>query len=422
MGSKLIILLVIILGVLAIAQLVRVNELTAKHAKRKEEDVPHRDNIFNSRMMLLFMIAFYAGFIYLMLEYGYVEMGPAASSHGQEVDWLLNLNFFIIVAVFFLTNTLLFVFAWKYVKKPGVKALFYPHNNKLEMIWTVIPAAVLAVIIILGLRTWNDITTKAGAESENIELFSYQFGWTARYSGMNNELGKFDYKLTTADNPYAIMTRANIDSALQIMKVGGPGQEGVELLEEKLNDESVIMSREDREAMRTELGRKERMVSMLQGMSATYNDSLDDLANDDIILADSLVLLKGQHYNLSFRSKDVIHSAYFPHFRAQMNTVPGMTTYFKFQPLYTTSEMKEKMNSEEFEYILMCNKICGGSHYKMKMAVAVLGPEEYLAWQKSKMTYDGSPWLDFSDSERAEKEAELLAKYVEIASRVEEEK
>lgn len=422
MGSKLIILLVIILGVLAIAQLVRVNELTAKHAKRKEEDVPHRDNIFNSRMMFLFMIMFYAGFIYLMLEYGYVEMGPAASSHGQEVDWLLNLNFFIIIAVFFLTNTLLFVFAWKYVKKPGVKALFYPHNNKLEMIWTVIPAAVLAVIIILGLRTWNDITTRAGSESENIELFSYQFGWTARYSGMNNELGKFDYKLTTADNPYAIMTRANIDSALQIMKVGGPGQEGVELIEDKLNDESIIMSREDRDVLRTELGRKERMVSMLQGMSATYNDSLDALANDDVILADSLVLLKGQHYNFSFRSKDVIHSAYFPHFRAQMNTVPGMTTYFKFQPLYTTGEMKEKMNSDEFEYILMCNKICGGSHYKMKMAVSVLGPEDYLAWQKSKMTYDGSPWLDFSEGERAEKEAELLAKYVEIASRVEEEK
>tara|TARA_B100000508_G_scaffold141092_1_gene146391 strand:- start:45765 stop:47033 length:1269 start_codon:yes stop_codon:yes gene_type:complete len=422
MGSKLIILLVIILGVLAIAQLVRVNELTAKHAKRKEEDIPHRDNIFNSRMMLLFMILMYAGFIWMMLKYGYVDMGPAASAHGENVDWLLNLNFVIIITVFFLTNTLLFVFAWKYVKKPGVKAYFYPQNNKLEMVWTVIPAAVLAVIIILGLRTWNDITTRAGSESENVELFSYQFGWTARYSGMNNELGKFDYKLTTPENPYALMTKANIDSALQSMKVGGPGQEGVELLEEKLNDESIVMSREDREALRVELGRKERMVSLLEAMSATYNDSLDALANDDVILADSLVLLKGQNYNMSFRSKDVIHSAYFPHFRAQMNTVPGMTTYFKFQPLYTTDEMKKKMNNEEFEYILMCNKICGGSHYKMKMAVTVLGPEEYLNWQKSKTTYDGSPWLDYSDSERAEKEAELLEKYTAIASRVDEEK
>lgn len=420
MGSKLIILLVIILGVLAIAQLVRVNELTAKHTKRKEEDIPHRDNIFNSRMMLLFMIALYISFIWLMLKYGFVDLGPAASSHGEDVDWLLNLNFVIITAIFFLTNTLLFVFAWKYVKRPGVKAFFYPHNNKLEMIWTVIPAAVLAVIIILGLRTWNDITTKADAEAENVELFSYQFGWTARYAGMNNELGKFDYKLTTPENPYAIMTKANINNALESMKVGGPGQEGIKLLEDKLNDPTVVMSREDREALRIELGRKERMASLLEAMSATYKDSLDELANDDIILADSLVLLKGQNYNLSFRSKDVIHSAYLPHFRVQMNTVPGMTTYFKFQPLYTTEEMRDKMNNEDFKYILMCNKICGGSHYKMKMAVTVLGPQEYLNWQKSKTTYDGSPWLDFSESKRAEKEAEMLEKYQEIAARVEE--
>mgnify|MGYP000535834712 FL=1 len=422
MGSKLLILLVIILGALAIAQLVRVNELTAKHAKKREEEIPHRDNIFNSRMMFIFMILLYAGFIWLMMKYGYVDLGPSASAHGEEVDWLMNINLVLIITIFFFTNTLLFVFAWKYVKKPGTKAYFFPHNNKLELIWTVIPAAVLAVIIILGLRTWNDITTKAGAESENIEIFSYQFGWTARYSGMNNELGKFDYKLTTPENPYGIMTEDNIEESLQNMLVGGPGQEGIELLEQKLTDETVVMPREDREALRTDLGRKERMAKLLQAMSATYNDSLDALANDDVIVADSLVLLKGQNYNFHYRSKDVIHSAYFPHFRSQMNTVPGMTTYFKFQPLYTTNEMKEKMDNPDFEYILMCNKICGGSHYKMKMAVSVLGPQDYLNWQKSKKTYNGESWLNFEDSQRAGKEAELLEKYQAIASRVDEEK
>jgi cytochrome c oxidase subunit 2 len=419
MGSKLIVLLVILLGVIAVAQLVRVNELTSKFAKRKPEDIPHRDNIFNANMMLVFMILFYAAFIWMMLQYGYTGLGPAASAHGQETDWLLNLNFVIIIAVFFLTNSLLFVFAWKYVKRPGKKAFFYPHNNKLEMVWTVIPAAVLAVIIILGLRSWNDITTEASEEYENVELFSYQFGWTARYSGMDNVLGDFDYKLTTPENMYAIKTKENIDRSLELMRVGEPGQAGVEMLEDKLNDESIVLARDERKKLRTELGRKERMSRLLEQMSRTYNDSLDAYANNDIIVADSLVLLKGQNYNFSFRAKDVIHSAYFPHFRAQMNTVPGMTTYFKFKPLYSTKEMKEKMNNADFEYILMCNKICGGSHYNMKMAVKVLGPEEYLNWQKTKTTYDDSPWLDFADSERAVKEAELLEKYKEIAASVE---
>ena len=413
MGSKLIIILVIIFGVLAIAQLVRVSELTAKHTKRKEEDIPENENKFNANMMLIFMIALYAGFIYLMLEYGYMNLGPAASAHGQEIDWLFDINWIIIVAIFFLTNSLLFIFAWKYVKKPGVKAYYYAHNNKLEMVWTVIPAAVLSVLIILGLRTWNDTTAKAGVEFEDIEIFAYQFAWTARYSGMNNELGKFDYKLTTAENPYAIMTKENIERSLSLMKVGELGQSGIQMLEDKLNDRSIMLSADERKDLEKELGRKERMSRLLEAMSITYADSLDELANDDVIVEDSLVLLKGQKYNFSFRSKDVIHSAYFPHFRAQMNTVPGMTSYFKFQPIYTTEEMKGQLDDSNFEYALLCNKICGGSHYRMKMSVKVLGPKEYLEWQKTKSTYDGTPWIEGN-------EAKLLEYYETITSRLDE--
>ncbi|PKR82024.1 hypothetical protein CW751_01420 [Brumimicrobium salinarum] len=413
MGNKLVIILVIIFGVLAIAQLVRVSELTAKATKRKEEEIPENENKFNANMMLIFMVALYASFIWLMLKYGYVDLGPAASAHGQEIDWLFNLNWVIIIAVFFLTNTLLFVFAWKYSRKPGVKAYYYAHNNKLEMVWTVIPAAVLSVIIIFGLQTWNSATEKAGAEYEDIEIFAYQFAWTARYSGMNNDLGKFDYKLTTAENPYGIMTKENIERSLSLMKVGEPGQSGVEMIEEKLNDRSVILSAKERKDLETELGRKERMSRLLEAMSITYADSLDELANDDVIVEDSLVLLKGQKYNFSFRSKDVIHSAFFPHFRAQMNTVPGLTTYFKFQPIYSTDDMKRKLNNPEFEYALLCNKICGGSHYRMKMSIKVLEPEEYLDWQKTKSTYDGTPWIKGN-------EEDLLEYYQSIASRVEE--
>jgi len=161
----------------------------------------------------------------------------------------------------------------------------------------------------------------------------------------------------------------------------------------------------------TELGRKERMARLLEAMSVTYNDSLDELALDDVIVEDSLVLLKGQKYNFSFRSKDVIHSAYFPHFRAQMNTVPGLTTYFKIQPVYTSDEMKEILDNPEFEYAILCNKVCGTAHYRMKMSVKVLGPKEYLEWQKTKSTIDGTPWIEGNESQ-------LLEYYEAIASRI----
>ena len=152
MSSKLIILLVIVLGIIALTQLMRLYELSTKLRNRKEEDITNRDNKLNANLLLAFTAFFYGLFIYLVLVYGWTGRGDAASVHGVETDWLLNLNFFIIIFVFLITNTLLFYFPWKYIRKPGVKAHFFPHDNKLEVIWTIVPAIVLTVIIIFGLK------------------------------------------------------------------------------------------------------------------------------------------------------------------------------------------------------------------------------------------------------------------------------
>jgi len=389
MSFKLITLLVIVLGVLAISQLVRLYELSSKLRNRREEDITNRDNKLNANLLLAFMILFYAGFIYLMLHYGWTGRGEAASVHGKETDWLLNLNFVIVIAVFFLTNTLLFGFAWKYVRKPGVKAYFYPHNNKLEMLWTVVPAVVLAVIIILGLKSWNDVTSQPSKEAIRVELFSKQFDWTARYAGKDNLLGKFDYKLTTQENELALLTTATLDSAIRYMEFGKADSTlmGIKLLESKLNNRKNMFIPEDREKMEVDLDRKTRLLRLLNQMKARHNSKLDAQAYDDIIQKDTLHLLVGKEYEFNFRAKDVIHSAYFPHLRSQVNTVPGLTTRLKVTPTITTKEMKEKRNDPNFNYVLMCNKICGGAHYKMKMIVVIDTPEQYASWMKSKTTF-----------------------------------
>jgi cytochrome c oxidase subunit 2 len=384
MGSKLIALIVIVLGVIAIAQLVRVYELSSKLRNRGEHEISSRDNNLNGRLMFAFMILMYAFFLYLVMEYGWTGRGEAASTIGRETDWLLNVNFVIIILVFFLTNTLLFYFSYKYVKKPGVKALYFPHNNKLEMLWTVVPACVLAVIIILGLKKWNEATDVAGKEAIRVELFSKQFDWTARYAGEDNQLGKFDYKLTTDKNELALITAATIDSAIFQMENGATG---IHALESKLNDRTIMLVPEEREKMVDDLSRKERLIRLLYQMKEHHDDKIDAMAYDDIIQKDTLYLCVNKEYEFNFRSKDVIHSAYFPHFRAQMNTVPGMTTRFKFIPDITTKDMRAKMNNDKFNYILMCNKICGGAHYKMKMIVVVLPESEYKTWMKTKQTF-----------------------------------
>jgi len=330
------------------------------------------------------MVFFFGGFIYLMLEYGWTGRGDAASVHGKELDWLLNVNYAIIMFTFFVTNFLLFVFTYRFVRKAGVKALYLPHNNKLEIVWTVVPACVLAVIIILGLKKWNEATAMGGQESIRIELFSKQFDWTARYSGSDNRLGKFDYKLTTDNNELALMTTSTIDSAIFNME---NGVSGIKALESKLNDRNIMLIPEDREKMENDLSRKERLIRLLYQMKERHDKKVDARAWDDIIQKDTLYLCINKEYEFNFRSKDVIHSAYFPHFRAQMNTVPGMTTRLKFIPDITTKQMREKMGNEKFNFILMCNKICGSAHYKMKMVVVVLSEGEYKTWMKSKQTF-----------------------------------
>jgi cytochrome c oxidase subunit 2 len=385
MGSKLIILIVIVLGVVAAAQLIRLYELSTKLSKRGEHEINSRDNNLNGKLMLAFMAFMYIGFIWLMLHFGWTGRGEAASVHGKDYDWLLNLNFWIVILVFFVTNTLLFGFAYKYVRKPGVKAYYFPHDNKLEMIWTIIPAIVLAVIIILGLKSWNDITDDAGKDAINVELFSKQFDWTARYAGQDNQLGKFDYKLTTDANELGLMTTKAIEESIEEME---NGVTGIAALEEKLNSHDVIMSVADREKLEEDLSRKQRLIRLLHQMKEKHDSSIDAMAHDDIIQKDTLFLCNNRQYEFTFRAKDVIHSAYFPHFRAQMNAVPGLTTRFKFTPVITTMEMRKKMNNPAFSYVLMCNKICGGAHYKMKMIVVVLTEKEYSRWIKGKMAAD----------------------------------
>ena len=152
MENKLIILLVIVLGAIAIAQLVRIYEISSKLRKTAEHEISSRDNNLNGRMMFIFMLLLFGFFIYLMQAYGWTGRGSAASDEGEEIDWLLNLNFVIVIAIFFFTNFLLFYFTWKYVKKPGVPAYYYPHNNKLELLWTVVPAIVAPQFKVVALQ------------------------------------------------------------------------------------------------------------------------------------------------------------------------------------------------------------------------------------------------------------------------------
>ena len=442
---KLITLLVVIAGVIALAQLAKVGQLTSLIRNKKEEDISDADTRLNGGLFIAFMVAFYAAFIFLIIRYGDYNP-PAASAHGESYDTLMNFNMYIIMAVFFLVNSVLFIFANKYRFDKERKARFFAHDNRLELIWTVIPSIVLAVIIIYGLRTWNEMTGDASDDALRVEVYSKQFDWTARYPGADGEFGLANYNLITPTNPLGIVTQDGVSEALSEIEgqiasleselahergrllaemasiedqlyaddhhAHGHGHHSHEEehgdhhdhhgispefkanLEARLHevehmlasDNVVVLSNAAVEAKEDKLHRLKRHRQRIEEVKPfDYDGGIAawEAGADDKIMKGEFHLPVGREVEFVFRSRDVIHSAYMPHFRAQMNTVPGVPTRFKMTPTITTDSMRTILDDPDFSYVLLCNKVCGAAHFNMQMAVVVETEEEYNAWLES---------------------------------------
>jgi cytochrome c oxidase subunit 2 len=402
--GKFLIVLIVLLVVVALAQIARVHELTSELRKRREEDIPDADNRLNAKMWIAFMVSLYAFFIWLIVEYKdqVVLFQLPASEHGVAIDNLYMFNWIIVLMVFFLVNSMLFIFAAKYYRKKGVKAVYFPHDNKLELLWTIVPTIVLAVIIIYGLTIWNRITDEPSEDALTIELYSKQFDWTARYPGPDGKLGASDYRLISGTNPLGLITKNTITEKLAELA------DEIVVLNETIK--TAVVPKSQMNEMEEKVGRLSRQrANIFKLLEAPY-DSLLNFADDDILVKGEFYLPKGREINFLFRSQDVIHSAYMPHLRAQMNTVPGMTTSFKLTPTVTTDEMKTELNNPDFNYILMCNKVCGAAHYNMQMAIIVeeqAGFDQWLAGQKP--FYQIEDIEDVRELEETQEPAEKIA-------------
>ena len=463
---KLLILLVVVLGLVAAVQLSKVYQLSISLRGKREEDISEADNRLNGGAWLAFMAVFYASFIWLLVRYGSYGT-PPASEHGLAVDQLMNFNMAIIFVVFFIVNTFLFWFAAKYYHRADRKARFFAHDNRLELVWTVIPSIVLAVIIAYGLKTWNEMTGEASEDALRVELYSKQFDWTARYPGNDGEFGLANYNLITPMNALGIVTADGIEEALEEIEVkiakleqeiayekghllaeraeleeqlagddhhGHAGHEGHDdhadpddhghdhgalkaVLEARIHeidgmlasDKVIILTDAAYEAKEDKLYRLQRHRQRIQEIREFNFDgelSAWEAGMDDQIVKGEFHLPVGREVEFVFRSRDVIHSAYMPAFRAQMNTVPGVPTRFKMTPTITTDSMRTVLNDPDFDYVLLCNKVCGAAHFNMQMKVVVETEEQYEAWLSEQSEFLVKEGEDDAEMEQASTQKE----------------
>jgi cytochrome c oxidase subunit 2 len=346
--TSLLVIIVLVLLAVALWQLTKIFDLTQVGANSDSSQVASdNDNNVQGYLMFGFLAFLYIFTIYGLFKWGPLVLHSPASEHGSLVDSLMNISWVLLFVVQAITQVLLHYFSFKYRGRKEQKALYFADNNRLEALWSVIPAVVLAGLILYGLYAWTNIMfIDEEEDTVVVELYAQQFKWTARYAGPDNVLGK-----------------AN--------------------------------------------------VRLIEGVNTLGVDLSDPYAQDDILVSE-LHIPKGKKIHFKMRSQDVLHSAYMPYFRAQMNCVPGMVTEFAFTPIYTTSEYRElpymvekvaninalrtkksielvakgetALDPYTFDYLLLCNKICGSSHYNMQMKVIVDTPEDYKKWLEDKAT------------------------------------
>ncbi|MEO8712247.1 MAG: cytochrome c oxidase subunit II [Parafilimonas sp.] len=186
---------VIVLVFLIIFQIAKASEYVS--VIKGEEKSRKDQNKVNGFFMITFLIAGLIGVYYCnkVLYPDTLLAHPSPSVQGETVDSMLWVTIIITGTVFFITQILLFYFSWRYQESDKRKTYFFPHNNKLELVWTVVPALAMTVLVVIGLKNWFSFTGPAPKNAIQIEITGKQFGWIFRYPGQDQTFGKKYYKL-----------------------------------------------------------------------------------------------------------------------------------------------------------------------------------------------------------------------------------
>lgn len=190
---------ILVLGFLITFQIAKASEYVA--VLRGEEKAKKQTNKINAFMLLAFLIIGLIGVYYCNEKLKGKILGTPASDHGVLIDRMLYITIAVTFVVFIITQVALFYFPFKYQQSDKRKAYYYPHNNKLELIWTVIPAIVLTVLVGFGIFYWFKITGAPPKGTAQVEIVGSQFKWEFRYPGKDKILGKKFYKNISGDNP-----------------------------------------------------------------------------------------------------------------------------------------------------------------------------------------------------------------------------
>jgi len=195
---------IVIMFFVVIFQIAKASEYVA--ILKGEDKTRKQNNKINAFFLVGFLVLGLIGVYWCHELYYGKTLFPAgsASVEGEKIDFMFKITTLVTGSIFFVTQILLFYFCFKYQEKDDRKAFYFPHNTKLELLWTTVPAIFLTILVVFGLKFWFKMTGDAPSNAIVIEVTGHQFGWEFRYPGPDGVLGRKNYKLTTSKNPLGV--------------------------------------------------------------------------------------------------------------------------------------------------------------------------------------------------------------------------
>jgi cytochrome c oxidase subunit 2 len=341
MTALLILLSVVLITIIAI-QIGKVSELATKI--RGEEEMQDIINRRQAGYMVLFLIAFLVGVVLSGAYYKnwMLGFGPhaSASEHGGTLDTLFKVTLFFTGIVFIATQIMLFYFAFKYRARRGAKAAFISHNDRLEVIWTIVPAIVMTFLVVSGLDAWNTVMADLTDEEDymEIEATGFQFGWNIRYPGADGLLGEKNFKLISGTNPLGQNWKdeKNLDDF-------HPGE--------------IVLPK----------GKKIRV--RITAQDVLHNFYLPHFR----VKMDAVPGMPTYFVFTPMKTTD--------EYRQELSNYP------EYNVPADPKDPETKMLWEVFDYELACAELCGRGHYSMRRLVRIVEQDEYDAWQAQQQSY-----------------------------------
>ena len=261
------------------------------------------------------------------------------STYGGSVDLLFYVILGFTGFFFILTEAILVYNMYAFAYREGHRAQYVEGNNRLELAWTIVPAAILLYIAFAQIKTWEEIKYQSHMDNEKehptaqvVQVTAHQWEWRMRYYG---------------------------------------AKEGDKYLNRPMKGDGFDIAR-----------------------AKAWADSPEF---DDYHGVNELHTWKGAKVRIYLKTRDVIHSFFLPNLRLKQDALPGKTIPMWFEATEANVEYapgrglrylnsggrvgrdEPTRNDKEFE--ITCAELCGGFHYRMRGQLYVhKDKESYEAW------------------------------------------